>query len=291
MDMKHIAVLAVLAAALGGACTRPSETSAQVGPLPHPLLWSAEKAGTTTYFFGTMHAGIDATTRLPPVVWIKLDAARVFAMETDLDDAAGAPVPATGSLRDALGPAYWSKLEAALGATTAREIEYLRPMIAAALLSLRGLPATPQMDRVLSTRAADEHKPMVFLEPASRQLALLGKWMDVKALRMMLDELPSGERQARAMLDAYVTGDERKILALNDDERDEALRHGYTATEYDREMDDLLYNRNTSWIAPIEQLHASGGGFVAVGTLHLVGPRSVLDLLSHKGYRVTRVAP
>jgi len=61
--------------------------------------------------------------------------------------------------------------------------------------------------------------------------------------------------------------------------------------EYDREMDDLLYGRNASWIAPIEQLHAAGGGFVAVGALHLLGPRSVLDLLAHRGYRVTRVAP
>jgi uncharacterized protein YbaP (TraB family) len=30
---------------------------------------------------------------------------------------------------------------------------------------------------------------------------------------------------------------------------------------------------------------------VAVGALHLVGPRSVLDLLAHRGYRVTRVVP
>jgi uncharacterized protein YbaP (TraB family) len=93
------------------------------------------------------------------------------------------------------------------------------------------------------------------------------------------------------MLAAYVAGDERTMLALGDDERSDALRHGYTAAEYDREMDDLLYGRNASWIAPIEQLHAAGGGFVAVGALHLLGPRSVLDLLAHRGYRVTRIAP
>jgi uncharacterized protein YbaP (TraB family) len=38
-------------------------------------------------------------------------------------------------------------------------------------------------------------------------------------------------------------------------------------------------------------MHAAGGGFVAVGVLHLVGPRSVADLLGRKGYKVTRVAP
>jgi uncharacterized protein YbaP (TraB family) len=91
------------------------------------------------------------------------------------------------------------------------------------------------------------------------------------------------------MLDAYVTGDEHKILALGDEERGDALRHGYTAAEYDQEMNDLLYDRNASWIAALEQLHADGGGFVAVGALLLLGPRSVLDLLAHKGYRVTRI--
>jgi hypothetical protein len=287
--MKRVVVLVALTAALGGAgagaggCRSHSEAAPASGPLAHPLLWSAEKDGHTTYLFGTMHTG----------VWTKLDAARAFAMETDLDDRAAVDAvrPTPGSLREALGDAYWHKLEAALGPDAARSVEHLPPMIPAAALSLRGLPSTPQMDRVLSARAAGEHKPIVFLEPASRQLALLARWIDLKALRMMLDELPSSEQHARAMLAAYVAGDERTIVALSDEERTDALHHGYTAAEYDREMDDLLYGRNASWIAPIEQLHAAGGGFVAVGALHLVGPRSVLDLLARRGYRVTRIAP
>lgn len=290
--MKRVVVLVALTAALGGACRSHSE-AAPTGPLAHPLLWAAEKDGRTTYLFGTMHTGVDAATRLPTIVWAKLDAARAFAMETDLDDptATDGVRPTAGSLRDALGDAYWHKLEAALGADAAHAVEHLPPMIPAASLSLRGLPQTPQMDRALSARAAGAHKPMVFLEPASRQLALLARWIDLKALKMMLDELPSTEQHARAMLAAYVAGDERTMLALSDDERADALRHGYTAAEYDREMDDLLYGRNASWIAPIEQLHAAGGGFVAVGALHLIGPRSVVDLLAHRGYRVTRVVP
>ena len=157
--------------------------------------------------------------------------------------------------------------------------------------NLSGLPTTPAMDKVMSARAAGEHKPIVFLEPASRQIGLLVKWMDVKALKLLLDELPWNEQHAKAMLDAYVAGDDRKILALSDDERRDALGHGYTAAEYDREMDDLLYGRNASWISALERLHADGGGFVAVGALHLIGPRSVLDLLAQRGFRVTRVGP
>lgn len=308
--MKRVVVLATLAAVLGAACERssdparsapggtpaaavrpPAAPAAALDPLPHPLLWSVEKDGKTTYFFGTMHRGVDAATRLPSGVWQRLDAAPAFAMETNLDDpdAAAAIRPTPSSLRDTLGSDYWARLESAIGPGVARAVEHLPPMVSASALSMRGLPETEAMDRVLSARAAGERKPVVFLEPAARQLALLGKWMDTRALRMMLDELPEGERHARAMLEAYLAGDERRILALADDERADALRHGYTAAEYDREMADLLYDRNASWIARLEQLHADGGGFVAVGTLHLVGPRSVLDLLARKGYRVTRL--
>jgi len=262
-------------------------------PLAHPLFWAVEKDGKTTYFLGTMHMGIDAVTQLPPIVWNKLDTAKTFAMEADLDDPNLAAMikPTTGSLHQALGDAYWKKLEDAMGATMAKAIDNLPPMIPAAVLSTKGLPPTQPMDKALSMRATDARKPIVFLEPAVRQLEILGKWMDVKALKMILDELPDAEQHAKAMLDAYTEGNERKILAVNDNEKSDALQHGYTAAEYDHEMTDLLYNRNASWIAPLERLHAAGGGFVAVGALHLLGPRSVLDLLSHKGYKVTRVVP
>jgi uncharacterized protein YbaP (TraB family) len=278
----------------GTAAPAPQDTrTARLEPLPHPLFWSVEKDGKTTYFLGTMHAGVDAEARLPALVWNKLHAAKTFAMEADLDDPAAASMirPGARSLRDDLGDAYWKKLEDAIGPSVARAVDHLPPLVPAAALSMRGLPETVAMDKVLSARAAGEHKQVVFLEPATRQLAILGKWMDVKALKMLLDELPESEQHARAMLDAYVAGDEQKIVAISDSEKADALHHGYTAAEYDQEMNEMLYQRNTSWIDELEQLHAAGGGFVAVGAMHLVGPRSVLALLAGKGYQVTRVAP
>jgi uncharacterized protein YbaP (TraB family) len=312
--MKRVVVLVTLVATLA-ACEKKREPAGVAGSgsaapavtavtgdgsasqapsgLQRPLFWSVEKAGVTTYFLGTMHTGVDAARQLPSRVWRQLDAARAFAMEADLDDpAAGAAFrPTAASLHQALGDDYWARLEGAIGRGTAQAIDHLPPMVPAAALSMRGLPETPPMDKALSARAVEAHKPVVFLEPAAQQLALLRKWMDLKALKMMLDELPQGEQHAHAMLEAYLAGDESKILALSDDERADALQHGYTAAEYDQEMEDLLYGRNASWIAPLERFHADGGGFVAVGALHLVGPRSVLDLLDRKGYRVTRIAP
>jgi uncharacterized protein YbaP (TraB family) len=314
--MKRVVFLTAivaLGAALGPACQKaPDTTSAAAAPgsaglaataartsgatatpLPRPLLWSVDRDGKTTYFLGTMHAGIDAETRLPASVWTRLHAATTFAMEADLDDPIMATLmkPTERSLRDELGADYWKKLEDAMGPSVARALDHMQPMIPAAALAMRGLPPTLPMDKALASRAASEHKQVVFLEPASRQLAILGKWMNVKALKMMLDELPDEERRARAMIDAYVEGDEHTLAAISDSEKADALQHGYTAAEYEQEMNEMLYNRNASWIDPLEKLHAAGGGFVAVGALHLVGTRSVLELLAQKGYQVRRLAP
>ena len=54
-------------------------------------------------------------------------------------------------------------------------------------------------------------------------------------------------------------------------------------------MKELLLDRNASWIEPIEKLHARGGGFVAVGAMHLIGKRSVLDLLAQRGFTIKRL--
>jgi uncharacterized protein YbaP (TraB family) len=260
-------------------------------PLPHPLFWSIEKDGKTTYVLGTMHIGIDADDRLPGFVWNRFHTATTFAMEADLDDAAAldALKPTSVSLRAQLGDFYWKKLETAVGPGMAKAFDHMPSMVPAAALSIRGLPMTEPMDKALAARASTEHKRLVFLEPAARQIALLIKWMDVKALKMMLDQTDS-DAHAKATLAAYVTGDEARFLAITDSERDDALHHGYTAREYDDEMNELLYNRNASWIDEIERLHTAGGGFIAVGALHLLGPHSVLALLRERGYQITRLS-
>ena len=264
-------------------------------PLAHPLFWAVEKDGKTTYVLGTMHLGVDAEARLPAVVWKRLDDAKTFAMETDLSDPDLAKDMAErhdgGTLHKDLGDTYWAKLETALTPPVAGRLDHMKPMIPATLLSLRGLPETPAMDGVLAAHAANEHKAIVFLEPAAKQGAILEKWMNARALKDMLDEVDTAEQRSKDMLAAYIEGDDQKIESLSDAERADFLKHGHPAKEYEEQMDDLLYNRNASWIEPIEKLHGSGGGFIAVGAMHLIGKRSVLDLLEHKGYKVSRITP
>ncbi len=262
-------------------------------PLARPLLWSIERDGKTSYALGTIHVGVDAEARLPAIVWDKIDASRTFAVETDLTDPVLQKVLTciNCSLRKDLGETYWAKLEGLLGKDVAAQIDPMKPMVAATMMSLRGLPTTTQMDTLLLARAQNAKKPIVYLERADQQAALLEKWMNVKALKSMLDDIEGGEKHTKEMLEAYLAGDEVRMVKLADDEKAQALKHGYTAAEYDESMQDMLYGRNAAWIAPIEKLHAEGGGFVAVGAMHLVGPKNVLELLAGKGYKIARVTP
>src|SRR5262245_35537683 len=120
---RTLLVLA-LVSAFGTSCrssdsAAPSPGSADVVPVEtgkvSPLLWAAEKAGNTTYLLGTMHLGVDAA-RLPASAWQKLDAAKSFAMETDLSDPAVRNLTKrdAGTIHDDLGDEYWHKLEAAV---------------------------------------------------------------------------------------------------------------------------------------------------------------------------------
>ncbi|MDB4958454.1 MAG: GumN family protein [Myxococcales bacterium] len=271
------------------------KTAPKKDPLAHPLFWSIEKDGKTTYILGTMHLGVDAEARLPAIVWTRLDEAKAFAMETDLSDPGLAKDMAErhdgGTVHKDLGDEYWKKLERALTPPVADRLDHMKAMVPATILSMRGLPETPAMDGVLAAHAMNEHKQIVFLEPAAKEAAILEKWMDARALKDMLDDIDGAEKHSQDMLAAYIAGDATKIEALSDEERVEFTKHGRSTQEYEQQMNELLYNRNASWIEPIEKLHGAGGGFIAVGAMHLIGERSVLDLLEHRGYKVTRITP
>lgn len=260
-------------------------------PLKNPFFWAVERDGKTTYMLGTMHLGVDAEARLPKLVWDKLDAATTFAMEADVNSASAAKIAQrkVGKLRDDIGPAYWKKLEEALGPAVANALDNQKPMVAALMLSLKHLPPTPPMDGVLHGRAMNQKKQIVFLESIDEQAAILEKHMDARSLKMMLDNLDKGEAQTKQMLASYLAGDPDAILTLMKQQKDDAVAYGYKPAEYDAQMEDLLYKRNANWIAPLEKILAQGNGFVAVGTMHLIGPRSVLELLEKKGYKITRV--
>jgi uncharacterized protein len=285
--LSWLAVLAVAAAATVGC--RSAANSASV--TEHPLLWAAQKDGKTTYLLGTMHIGFNAEKQLPTWVWDKVRAATSVAIETDPTD----PVLMSaalrrdgGSLRDELGDVYWRKLEAQIG-PSAKEALRMTPAAAAALIELQGIPATMPMDLMLFGEAKASDKKLVYLEPAARQLEILTKWVDLRMLKASIDERASGGTSSRDLLDAYVSGDIKRIEAMGTD-RSAFKKTGRPDADYDAMMEELLFARNAAWIPAIETMHQDSDGLVAVGAMHLIGTRSVLELLQQRGFTISRVS-
>ncbi|HRC58269.1 MAG: TraB/GumN family protein [Myxococcales bacterium] len=286
MIRRALAALTLLAVvAVLGCKSTPS-----LGAAARPLLWSAQKDGRTTYLLGTMHMGFNAEKQLPRWVWDKLTSATALAVETDITDpklmTAGVRRDGT-SLRDELGEEHWKKLIAALGPGNAAE--NLTPASAVTLLQAKEMPAAMPMDLMLLGEAESAKKKIVYLEDGLLQISLVSKWMDVRALKAALDQLDKGKKATKELLQAYIAGDPARIEAAVAESRVDFKASGRSDAEYDQMMEELLYKRNASWIDAIDELHRADSAIVAVGAAHLIGKRSVLELLAARGYKITRV--
>jgi hypothetical protein len=274
--------------AMGGATP---VVPAITAPLAKPFFFTATKGGHTVYLFGTIHLGAQPSA-IPTWVLDRLDHAPTFAMEANATDPAmlTAAFRQDGStLEQELGPETWAKLTAVVGARLADSLRGMKVSAAATILEMKDIAMTTPLDLFLVNRAKDAQKEIVYLEEGAKQLALLDKWMDARALRMMLDDPLAGPKATGKLLAAYAAGDADAAVALGQDDSD-WLKAGRTRAEFDQFNKEMLFDRNASWIAPIDAMVARGDAFVAVGALHLLGPGSVPDLLGKAGYKVARVA-
>lgn len=256
-----------------------------------PFFFSATKDGKTLYLLGTMHVGIDAERQLPPWVLAKLDSAHAFAMETDISDPAVVKLMLRDDgkkLSDELGPDDWAKLKAAIGDKVAEGMDQMKPFTTLVTLAMKDLPMTAPMDAVLVARAKAAGKPIVYLEPVEAQLAAITPFATAEDIRALLGRLDYSKQQTLEMVRAYQAGDAAALNAMFDD-KTLWIAAGRDPAKFGEFIDATLTKRNQSWVAPLEQMAADGGGFVAVGAAHLVGPDNVPDLLAARGFTIKRL--
>lgn len=256
-----------------------------------PFLWKAERDGVTSWLFGTIHLGVNADTQLPEVVFEKLKEARSFAMEADTtEDGLALAMHRSdgGSLRNDLGPAYWKKLEDAIGARMAQHFEGMKPFAVMTVLATKDVPMTLPMDRVLLEDAQEAGKPIHYFEKAVDQLAMIEPWMSADDIKALLDNRETAKTRTLKLLEAYKTGEEAQMGAFFDD-KTMWLAAGRKPELFPAYLDSILGRRNRAWVPQIEKLHADGGAFIAVGAGHLVGPGNLNGLLTERGFVITRV--
>jgi len=286
---------------------RPGPT----GPLAHPLLWSAEKDGRTTYLFGTMHTRrrrSGPACRAGRVGQASTAARRVPRWRTDLDDPArrrcGAVRPAGSAARTPLRRTrYWHKLEGRASGgpiAAAPSIEHLAADDPRGGAGRCAACHRPPQDgpRAVGGARAGEHKGRSCSSSrrAGQHRPCSPRWIDLKGAQddarraCRSGEQHRRRRRCSPRTSPATSRTNRRAPRRTRERTDGASATAYIhkpAAEYDpRDGRPAVRPQRVVDRGDRADPRRPGGGFVAVGGASTWSARAaVLDLLARRGYR------
>jgi len=266
-------------------------SAAPSGALP---LWELTGTGNRITVLGSIHLLRATDYPLPAAVGKALDGADILVMEIDMDDldpAANAVTiaglardPRGRSLRELVGPEEWPEVSAGakrLGIDIAAlgPFEPWYAAIAVTQLRLAQLGFDPSLgvESRLTADAGRLGKEIRGLETLEGQLGVLDRLSAAaqrKFLRTTLEEAAEVDDLADGMITAWKAAD---LVALDRD-----LLAG--VRDQPEVYRALIVERNEHFAATIRELARDDRDYLVVmGTLHLVGPDSVLGMLEETG--------
>jgi hypothetical protein len=264
----------------------------------HHSLWSLKGRTNTVYLLGSVHF-LSKSERLPEALEEAYKNSEVLLMEIDMDDLDPAEtqqvtlelgmLPAGQSLEQQLGKPTYSRL-----VTRAQDVgidpallNRFKPWFAAmTLVQLQlmkmGLAPDSGIEQRFTTRAVADKKPIHGLETLREQLGMLAGLPAPQQREFLLYSIDDADRIAEEideLLSAWRRGDSKALADL--------LAEGFE--QYPDLYRPLTTDRNRRWVSQVEQLLDDREDYlVVVGTLHLVGKDSLIELLEGKGHRIVQ---
>lgn len=254
------------------------------------LLFEVSGAGPApSYLFGTIHSDDPRVLTLPARVQAGFDLADGFVMEAipdpqAVEKARRVMVFDDGRRLSAILPMdlYRQVVEAAAsrGLTTAA-IEPLKPWALVTLLSAPPSRSGEFLDLLLYRTAQEQGKPVAGLETLSEQMAILDGLTEAEQIALLRETLATigelGEVQTR-LVAAYVRRDLDSLAQLN------AMYRRWGSPDLTERVQELAIDeRNARMAERLRPLLDQGGRFIAIGALHLPGPKGVLQRLADAG--------
>jgi uncharacterized protein YbaP (TraB family) len=267
-------------------------TAASPGALP---MWSIETNGKHVDILGSIHFLRPGKDQLPPAALEACAKADVVVMEIDLDEidplAAQATMqqlgmdPAGRTLDAILGPRDYALAEqkAKAAGLDLGALKPFEPWLAALTITQLelvklGLDASSGVEQQVLALAHRDEKDVRGLETLEEQLSSMDS-LSAKAQReflmQTLDDAASMEEEIDSIVDAWKSGDARTL-------EDEFLDELKDQPEIYRR---IVVDRNRRWAAQLRPLLQDRNNYlIVVGTLHLVGPDSLIGLLRKAGF-------
>ena len=262
-------------------------------------LWELHGKRNTVYVLGSIHTLRASDYPLAPAIMDAYGNSKALVMEIDLNEMESADVqaemlqsaalPEGKSLEQIVGPARYARAQSLVhdvGLDLSMFGGYAPWFVAEAVsqLQLAQLGFDPQsgVEMFFMGRARGDGKDVSGLETAHEQLSIFESMpIEAQAEYMMssLEQAHDLPKQVNDMVQAWRRGDTAwfQTEIKSDLGKDPAL------------YQSLVVARNRKWIAKIEAMLADDKNYlIIVGTAHLVGPDSVIDLLKKDGIRAAQ---
>ena len=268
-----------------------------------PYLWEVLSMSNRVYLYGTVHAGRKEWFPLPREVEEAFEDARVLAVEADITDTnalAGSArlmtYPAPDALRAHVPLDDYERFVKLLPryGLTEPQVAPMKPFMAASVLVFGewarvGYLPQYSVDAYLIRKAKADLKPIVELEGNAAQITLMASLNEKEGAAMFkgtLDALENGlaNEQIAGIVGAWQNGDPQLVIEI-------ARRYNERVPGAGAIEEKFVWSRHEAMARKIEGFlnETRDRHFVAVGALHLAGPRGLLEMLRKRGYVVRQL--
>ena len=274
-----------------------------LGARAEAYLWEVSSLSNRVYLYGTVHAGKKEWYPLPRAVEDALVDSKVLVVEADITDQARLEKSARAgvyqppdSLRKHVSEADYARFLKLLPRYGVPEAQaaMLKPFMAVSLLVFQewaraGYHPGMGVDIYLLQKAKGELKPIVEIEGMDVQAALIDSLTDAENRAIFqgtLTALESGlsVEQIQGMVAAWEAGDPARMLEV-------ARKYNASVAGAKEFEEKFVWARHEPMAKKIEGYlnESRDRHFVAVGALHLAGPRGLVEMLRKKGYVVKQL--
>jgi uncharacterized protein YbaP (TraB family) len=265
-------------------------------------LWEVSSMTNKIYLYGTIHAGKAEWYPLPAVVEQAFADSQVLVVEADISDveAMRRVQPATyvppDNLARHVDPATYERFRKLLPRyqLPERSVAQLKPFMAVSLMVFAdwarlGYQPGLAVEGYLIDKAQKTRKFVRELEGLDSQVELMDSLSEEENKRIFegtVDALESGmaDDQIRGMVAAWQAGDPKAMLEI-------ARRYNDKVKGAAELEEKFVWGRHDAMMKKLESYlnESNERSFVAVGALHLAGPRGLVELLRKRGYIVRQL--
>lgn len=269
------------------------------------FLFEIRKGSQASLLFGTIHVGRPDFYPLPPSRMSHLSRIDALVLEADITDLVRAATatqkyamygPGEDGLDKRLPADTLKRAEAVLAGhgIDPRPMMRLKPWMLGSVLALfeaaqAGYVQGMAAESWLTGLAKAGNRPILEFEGIEQQFSLFetAPWptqvafLD-EALRAV--QTKTARREIDRIVQAWATADRAEL------ERLLAELQAQTTIGARFTVDTIVFGRHPAMVRRIEALMADGRNYLfAVGSLHLVGPRGLVEMLRARGYTVTEL--